>query len=267
MLPVCLSVSLHEWVYSVVTQIQLLYSVACDCISQSSQQPWSGADAGTKGASDGNPEPSKIPYLSGLERALHASATATNSTFSIFKDSHQLGLEIALHALTPATNSTFSTFKDSHQLGLEIALYALTPATNSTFSIFKDSHQLGLEIALQALTPATDSTFSIFKDSHQLGLEIALHALTPATNSTFPMFTPPVPLLLFVYLVFTCMPGESYYRWLRSLLCLCDSFWALINSLICWLHKQSNSAISITTAPFLIFWFLFQCKLMCFMNR
>ena len=159
-LSVCLSVSLHEWVYSVVTQIQLLYSVACYCISQSSQQPWSGADAGMKGASDGNPEPSKIPHLSGLERALHASATATNSTFSMFKD------------------------------------------------------------------------------SHQLGLEIALHALTPATNSAFPMFTPPVPLLLFVYLVFTCMPGESYHRWLRSLLCLCDSFWALINSLICWFYTS-----------------------------
>ena len=165
--------------------------IQCCMLLYISQQPWCGADAGMKGASDGNPEPSKIPHLSGLERALHASATATNSTFSILKDSHQLGLEIVLHALT----------------------------------------------------------------------------VTPATNSAFPMFTPPVPLLLFVCLVFTCMPGESYHRWLRSLLCLCDSFWALINSLICWLHKQSNSAISITTAPFLIFWILFQCKLMCFMNR
>ena len=31
------------------------------------------------------------------------------------------------------------------------------------------------------------------------------------------------------------MPGESYCRWLGSLLlCLCDVFWALINSLVCW---------------------------------
>ena len=38
-----------------------------------------------------------------------------------------------------------------------------------------------------------------------------------------------------MYLVFTRMPGESYWRWLRSLL-LCSSyvFWALINSLVCW---------------------------------
>ena len=37
-----------------------------------------------------------------------------------------------------------------------------------------------------------------------------------------------------MYLVFTCMPGESYCRWLGSLLCLCDSFEALINSPVCW---------------------------------
>ena len=38
-----------------------------------------------------------------------------------------------------------------------------------------------------------------------------------------------------MYLVFTRMPGESYHRWLRSLLlCLCCVFQALINSLVCW---------------------------------
>ena len=34
-----------------------------------------------------------------------------------------------------------------------------------------------------------------------------------------------------MYLVFTCMSGESYRGWLRS---LWDIFWALINSLVCW---------------------------------
>ena len=43
-----------------------------------------------------------------------------------------------------------------------------------------------------------------------------------------------VPLVEFMYLVFTRMPGESYLRRLRSLLsCLCDVFRALINSLVC----------------------------------
>ena len=38
----------------------------------------------------------------------------------------------------------------------------------------------------------------------------------------------------FIYLVFTRMPGESYRRRLRSLLlCLCDVFRALMNSLVC----------------------------------
>ena len=42
-------------------------------------------------------------------------------------------------------------------------------------------------------------------------------------------------LTLVMYLVFTCMPSESYRRWLRSLLLyLCYVFWVLINSLVCW---------------------------------
>ena len=32
-----------------------------------------------------------------------------------------------------------------------------------------------------------------------------------------------------VHLVVTCLPGESYCWWLRSLLCLCALFWVLIN--------------------------------------
>ena len=44
-----------------------------------------------------------------------------------------------------------------------------------------------------------------------------------------------VPLVEFIYLVFTRMPGESYRRRLRSLLLyLCHVFRALINSLVCW---------------------------------
>ena len=40
-----------------------------------------------------------------------------------------------------------------------------------------------------------------------------------------------VPLVEFMYLVFIHMPGESYRRWLGSLLLyLCYGFWALINS-------------------------------------
>ena len=43
-----------------------------------------------------------------------------------------------------------------------------------------------------------------------------------------------VPLVEFMYLVFTRMPGESYRRRLRSsLLYLCYVFLALINSLVC----------------------------------
>ena len=40
--------------------------------------------------------------------------------------------------------------------------------------------------------------------------------------------------LEFMYLVFTCMPGENYRRRLRSLLLhLCYVFRALMNSLVC----------------------------------
>ena len=44
-----------------------------------------------------------------------------------------------------------------------------------------------------------------------------------------------VPLVEFMYLVFTRMSGESYRRRLWSLLLrLCDVFRARINSLVCW---------------------------------
>ena len=44
-----------------------------------------------------------------------------------------------------------------------------------------------------------------------------------------------VPVMEFMYLVLTRMPGESCCRWHRSLWpWLCDVFWALINSLVCW---------------------------------
>ena len=43
-----------------------------------------------------------------------------------------------------------------------------------------------------------------------------------------------VPLVEFMYLVFTPMPGESYRRRHRSLLlCLCYVFRAPVNSLVC----------------------------------
>ena len=41
------------------------------------------------------------------------------------------------------------------------------------------------------------------------------------------------PLVEFVWLVFTRMPGDSYRRRLRSLLRFCDFLRALINSLVC----------------------------------
>ena len=56
-----------------------------------------------------------------------------------------------------------------------------------------------------------------------------------------------LPLVEFMYLVFTRMPGESYRRRLRSLLlCLCDVFRALINSpcvlILCKKHQLKETA-------------------------
>ena len=48
------------------------------------------------------------------------------------------------------------------------------------------------------------------------------------------VYVPCIPLVEFMCLVFTPMPGESCCRRLRSLLlCLCDVFRALVNSLLC----------------------------------
>ena len=41
-----------------------------------------------------------------------------------------------------------------------------------------------------------------------------------------------LPLVEFMSLVFTRMPGEGYRRQLRSLLCLCDVVRALIDSIL-----------------------------------
>ena len=47
-----------------------------------------------------------------------------------------------------------------------------------------------------------------------------------------------VPLVEFMYLVFTRMSGEHHRRRLKSLLlCLCDVFQAIINSLVCWFFQ------------------------------
>ena len=45
--------------------------------------------------------------------------------------------------------------------------------------------------------------------------------------------TEDVHLAGFMYLVFTCMSSERYRVRQRSLLCLCDVFGPLINSLLC----------------------------------
>ena len=56
---------------------------------------------------------------------------------------------------------------------------------------------------------------------------------TQSANSQVTVPCTSVPLAEFMYL--TCMPGESYPQWLRSLLlCLCNIFRVLINSLVCW---------------------------------
>ena len=50
-----------------------------------------------------------------------------------------------------------------------------------------------------------------------------------------------VPLVEFMYPVFTRMPGEIYRRRLRSLLLYCGVFQALINSIVCWFSNSLGS--------------------------
>ena len=69
-----------------------------------------------------------------------------------------------------------------------------------------------------------------------------------------------VPPVEFMYLLFTCMPGESYRMWLRSLLLyLCQAFWiwVLINCLVCWFvlsvlsHVQQMDRVLAKTAEYI----------------
>ena len=66
-----------------------------------------------------------------------------------------------------------------------------------------------------------------------------------------------VPLVEFMYLVFTRMPGESYRRRLSSLLLyLCDVFQALINSLVFFIlflytvHNLSHKTLLVHSARY-----------------
>ena len=69
-----------------------------------------------------------------------------------------------------------------------------------------------------------------------------------------------VPPVEFMYLLFTCMPGESYRMWLWSLLLyLCQAFWiwVLINCLVCWFvlsvlsHVQQMDRVLAKTAEYI----------------
>ena len=52
----------------------------------------------------------------------------------------------------------------------------------------------------------------------------------------------------FIYLVPTRMVGESYHRWLRSLLLhLCDVLWEPINFLVCWLCTNTLGLVLFQT--------------------
>ena len=79
---------------------------------------------------------------------------------------------------------------------------------------------------------------------------------TPVYNQQFfivqqalACFVEDLSLMEFMYLVFTCMPGESYRRWFRSLLLhLCYAFWALITSLVCWSLLLGWTTPSVTSS-------------------
>ena len=65
-----------------------------------------------------------------------------------------------------------------------------------------------------------------------------------------------VPLVEFMYLVFTRIPGESYRWWLGSLLLhLCDVFRVLINSLVCWFRSININQL-LTDVPLVEFMYL-----------
>ena len=74
-----------------------------------------------------------------------------------------------------------------------------------------------------------------WKMSRSFGFMLAVCRLTVKSAVRFSLACEDVPLVEFMCLVFTRMPGESYRRRLGSLLLyLCYVFWALINSHVCW---------------------------------
>ena len=53
-----------------------------------------------------------------------------------------------------------------------------------------------------------------------------------------------------MYFVFSCLPGGSYCKWLRSLLVyLCDVFQTPINSHMCGFYQSQGSELSMKSMP------------------
>ena len=85
-----------------------------------------------------------------------------------------------------------------------------------------------------------DDDFSIISDhDREFVTELELRWAHPSSNGK--RKKEEIPLVEFMYLVFTRMPGESYRRRLgSSLLRLCYVFRALITSLVCWFWKRER---------------------------
>ena len=65
-------------------------------------------------------------------------------------------------------------------------------------------------------TSTTTKTQTAYGNSH-LACMYELHTCTETPPEVHPQSSKDVPLVEFMYLVSTCMPGESYHRRLRSL--------------------------------------------------
>lgn len=77
--------------------------------------------------------------------------------------------------------------------------------------------------------------------------------LLPFLQSLCPIHSEDAPLVKRMYLAFSSVPGESCHRWSGSLLCSCNIFWQLTNS-VCWLHPMVKRK---TVSDNEIFLFLF----------
>ena len=165
-----------------------------------------------------------------------AAVTVKSSTFFLIKKTHTKTVAENRHTVSTRNMQHFLFFflylvggKNQHR-GVNYYSKYVTLFLLFFFS-FSSSSSLSLSLSLSLFLSLFCFVFLFFVRENQHTRE-----LISAWNMQHMITNEDIPLMEFMYLVFTRMPGESYQRWLRSFL-----YWYyIIVSALAWRLSSAN---------------------------